>query len=240
MLQYCNIVLVFSLRLEPPPALAGPLAENDYIERHGKRLYLTRLAGPEHIEPCEGAHKCYSGPQNWIEARLMLVQARSTRGRATRESGAAMASAPQWWPTRAAPNARDSVCLSFLHSLEPQSVATQSVTYYWCYGALDAGEEYADCGRPLGMRCVNGSLYVADAKLGLLRVAVAAGARAEANTGVETLVRAEQLVDAFPMRNLNAVEMLPDGRLVLTQPDDTRPHSENVYSVLEHLPNGRL
>lgn len=98
---------------------------------------------------------------------------------------------------------------------------------------IDSGEEYADCGRPLGIRCANGSLYVADANLGLYRVSIG-------NGDVTRLIRANEKVDGLPTHNLNAVELLPDGSFVLSQPDATRPHSENVYSMLEHLPNGRF
>ena len=50
---YSFFYLPFS-RLPPPPPLEGPLAENDVIQKYGKRLFATRLFGPESIEPCGG------------------------------------------------------------------------------------------------------------------------------------------------------------------------------------------
>ena len=45
--------------LPPPPPLEGPLAENDVIQKYGKRLFSTRLFGPESIEPCGGIFNFY-------------------------------------------------------------------------------------------------------------------------------------------------------------------------------------
>ena len=102
----------------------------------------------------------------------------------------------------------------------------------------DAGEQHPDCGRPLGIRCVNDKyLVVADALLGLLRVdlpLVSEPAR------VTVLLSAHEEVDNFPLHFLDYPVVFPNGSILVSQVDMFRDFSEMAYTAFEHGPSGRF
>jgi sugar lactone lactonase YvrE len=182
-------IRAIEFKLPPPPPLEGPLAENDIIQKYGKRIFSTRLFGPESIEPCGGA--LYTGTRDSKIWKLVG------------ETATVIA------------NPGGPKC-----------------------GRLDAGEDYPDCGRPLGIRCVNDKyLVVADARLGLLRVdlpIVSEPAR------VTVLLSAHEEVDGFPLHFLDYPVVFPNGSVFVSQVDMFRDFSEMVYTVFEHGPSGRV
>ncbi|CAO4374104.1 unnamed protein product [Caenorhabditis nigoni] len=94
------------------------------------------------------------------------------------------------------------------------------------------------CGRPLGLRVSNvGELIIADAYLGLFAI----------NWKEEKVVKilgAGELPtndeNAPPIKYLNDLDLLPDGRIVLSESSTKFDDRDFILDLFEHRPNGRL
>ncbi|GMT24930.1 hypothetical protein PFISCL1PPCAC_16227, partial [Pristionchus fissidentatus] len=99
-------------------------------------------------------------------------------------------------------------------------------------------KSFTKCGRPLGIRfSPTGTLLVVDAYLGLHEIDLV-------KEKVFTLVRGGRQIDdspsSPPLRFLNDVDVLPDGRIVMTECSHRFDDRDFIYEMLEHRPNGRL
>jgi sugar lactone lactonase YvrE len=97
-------------------------------------------------------------------------------------------------------------------------------------GAVSRVARTGDGGRPLGIKlAADGSLLVADAYLGLLRVVP--------GRTVESLATGQ---GGRPFRFTDDLDLLPDGTVVFTDASSERGVDAFRMEVLEHRPNGRL
>ncbi|KAF8373373.1 hypothetical protein PRIPAC_79802 [Pristionchus pacificus] len=99
-------------------------------------------------------------------------------------------------------------------------------------------KSFPKCGRPLGIRfSPSGSLLVVDAYLGLFEIDLV-------KEKVLILIRGGRHIDdsfsSTPIRFLNDVDVLPDGRIVITESSSRYDDRDFMYEMLEHRPNGRL
>lgn len=104
----------------------------------------------------------------------------------------------------------------------------------WCLAQAAARNESAEevCGRPLGVRAVEGALLIADAHHGVWRVP-------PAGDGPPVwLVRPGDLDP--PARFFNDLDALPDGGIVFTDSSTRHPRRRWRLLLLENSPDGRL
>ncbi|CAI2350785.1 unnamed protein product [Caenorhabditis sp. 36 PRJEB53466] len=94
------------------------------------------------------------------------------------------------------------------------------------------------CGRPLGLRISEiGELIVADAYLGLFAISW------EAEKVVKILGAGELPTNdenAPPIRFLNDLDVLPDGRIIMSESSTKFDDRDFILDLFEHRPNGRL
>jgi sugar lactone lactonase YvrE len=106
----------------------------------------------------------------------------------------------------------------------------------WCRQQAAAKNTSAEsvCGRPLGLRIKNDTLYVADAYFGIFRVPLAGAADASP----EWLVRSSDA--SPPMRFVNDLDVANDGAVVFSDSSDKHDRSQNRLLILDNPPGGRL
>uniref|UniRef100_A0A8R1I3Y8 Adipocyte plasma membrane-associated protein n=1 Tax=Caenorhabditis japonica TaxID=281687 RepID=A0A8R1I3Y8_CAEJA len=94
------------------------------------------------------------------------------------------------------------------------------------------------CGRPLGLRISEiGELIIADAYLGLFAI------NWEAEKVVKILGAGEIPSNdeyAPPIKYLNDLDILPDGRIIMSESSTKFDDRDFILDIFEHRPNGRL
>ncbi|KHN78425.1 Adipocyte plasma membrane-associated protein [Toxocara canis] len=96
------------------------------------------------------------------------------------------------------------------------------------------------CGRPLGMRFRKQNsdlLLVADAYYGIYEIDVTNG---NSKLILKTGTRISDPSNATPLRHLNDLDELDDGRIILSEPSYKFADRDCVYAMTEHSGDGRL
>jgi hypothetical protein len=108
--------------------------------------------------------------------------------------------------------------------------------YAWCLAQATAKNESAEsvCGRPLGIRIVARTLFVADAYFGIF----SAPLDGDAAEAPDWLVRPG---DASPaMRFFNDLDVTRDGAIFFTDSSSRHTRRENRLEIINNAPAGRL
>jgi hypothetical protein len=110
----------------------------------------------------------------------------------------------------------------------------QHPQYAWCRAQAAAKNTSAEeaCGRPLGIRVRNGTLYVADAYHGVFSLQL------DGDEPARWLVRPDDVTP--PMRFVNDVDVAADGALYFTDSSDVHPRRNNRLLVFNNPPGARL
>jgi hypothetical protein len=114
--------------------------------------------------------------------------------------------------------------------------AAQHPRLAWCRAQATAKNTSAEaeCGRPLGIRIQNDTLYVADAYFGVFRVPLGGAA----DVAPQWLVRPGDA--SPPMRFVNDLDVASDGAVFFTDSSDTHNRAHNRLLILNNPPGGRL